>query len=199
MDTNLNNQIDYAKKVLDQYLSRGPKIWDASEKQAVPTSVRIGNEFWTGRGTGQEVSGFCIACKRQGEYAKSIFTYLQLFDACVSETGKLPLVYVRGFWKTLLCANAFGVAFDLAATVLADIQNDPSAAYLEIMTFEQYFEELSELAIKTVHEENYSSVRSYCANYAGNPQYTLVKNSDEIRAEMLKIWLTIRMHESKNH
>lgn len=179
----LRVHLGYVSILLGKWLAAGPQIWDATRNASYPSSVDIGDRRWGG----EELSNYCIALKRRGDYAEAIGGYLQLVAASLSEYGKIPVFLMRGLWKVLICANAFSDAFALAGTILADLQNSPSAAPEEIMCADDYWKGLARLSMQVIDNNDYSQVQAYCANFSGNPYYTLVQSRSEIHAEMAAV------------
>lgn len=180
MDQQLQMHLNLASLLLERWMVKGPQVWDATGRTLLASSVDINGTSWEG----SELSSFCIELKRRGDYAGALGGYLQLAAACLEERGKIPTYVMRGMWKVLVCANAFALASSMAGTILADLQNDASAMATERLCFDDYWLGLVKLAVNVIDNNDDSGVQAYCANFSGNPFYTLVQSRSEIRSEL---------------
>lgn len=180
----IQEQLNIAVMIMNlKWFPVGPQIWDATSTAPYPTRVDVDGRVWSG----EDFNNLCIKWKNREDYVNAIGGYVRLLSAGLTENGKLPVFLVRGFFKTLVCANAFQTAYSLATTVLADIQKDPAASPIEVFAFTTYWEELEKLAIKVIDNEDYSGIKGFCENYGDKSEYSLAKDYSEIHADMFLI------------
>lgn len=166
------------------------RIWNAKKDAPYPSLIEIDGTVWTG----EDLSNLCISSKRNGLYSNSIGGYMHLFHAAINESGKIPVFLVRGFFKTLIAANAFWSAFSLASAVYADLQEADidDVDLSEHFAFSTYWEELFNLSIDVIDNGAYASIERYCAKYSDNPNYCLVRSQQDIYEDISRIRETIR-------
>lgn len=189
-DADLNMQLGFSSLLLDKWLRSGSRIWNAKKDAPYPSLIEIDGTVWTG----EDLSNLCISSKRNGLYSNSIGGYMHLFHADINESGKIPVFLVRGFFKTLIAANAFWSAFSLASAVYADLQEADidDVDLSEHFAFSTYWEELLNLSIDVIDNGAYASIERYCAKYSDNPNYCLVRSQQDIYEDISRIRETIR-------
>jgi hypothetical protein len=189
-DADLNMQLGFSSLLLDKWLRSGSRIWNAKKDAPYPSLIEIDGTVWTG----EDLSNLCISSKRNGLYSNSIGGYMHLFHAAINESGKIPVFLVRGFFKTLIAANAFWSAFSLASAVYADLQEADidDVDLSEHFAFSTYWEELFNLSIDVIDNGAYASIERYCAKYSDNPNYCLVRSQQDIYEDISRIRETIR-------
>lgn len=189
MDKQVLQQLLYANVIMNMWLQTGPNIWDYSDTAIFPTVTINGNRF-----NGEAVQDYAIECKRKGDYANAIGGYLQLLGASKEQFGKIPTVTAFSFFKTLVCANAFDMAYSLLSTLIADFQstnNTNKQLYVLMLT---YWKNFNTFVTTAVEKNNYYVMENYAATMAGNNYYRLIRTVDEFKEEIKKIYDNYKSH-----
>lgn len=182
-------QLNYAQLICNTWLNLGPSVWLPGDPQDFTTDVVLAGK----RFTTYELSDLAVYSKRSKNYASSIGTYIRLLDAYYKIKGVLPLRYMMGLYKALLCANAFTAAFSIASTIFADIQHKPGM-YLEKSLFGNYFSELCRLSSAVVDQGEYAEIYLTVEQYAGCQDYKMVKTFEDCYQDLKQIRDFVKQH-----
>ncbi len=188
MEQKIVEQISYLSVIMTEIFSQGPNVWNFNNSDSITTDVFVGGRYLNT----DELSDMAIDAKRKGQYVDSIGTYCKILMTYRLKTGKIPSFIMKGIFKTLISANYFKLAFDILGTFLSDMQNNSSANTFEKKIYENYFLELTNLAIEVVDNERYCLIEPYAGNYSGNPCYRLFKSLFDTNKELLQVRDTIR-------
>lgn len=185
MDNTTKQQLLYAVTAMNFWLQKGWTVWDFSGNEPNVIVDEL-NE------TAINVGKVAVDFKRKEKYAEALGAYIHLINACLKKTGKIPVVYVRGLYKVLVCINAFKTAFDIVSTILADMEQSSYVNQQEKQVFESYFNGLIYLSIQVIDANDFSNVAAFAANYSGNPRYMLFQSNFEIKDEFKRIREQVR-------
>lgn len=143
MDNTTKQQLLYAVTAINFWLQKGWTVWDFSGNEPNVIVDELNQ-------TAINVGKLAVDFKRKEKYAEALGAYIHLINACLKKTGKIPVAYVRGLYKVLVCVNAFKMAFAIVSTILADMQQSSYVNQQEKQVFESYFNGLIYLSIQVV-------------------------------------------------
>lgn len=189
MNNRLREQANYAAIILNSVFMRGPSAWDFTGNHPIETSVRINGKYLDSN----ELGNFATQAKRNGQYDAAIGAYSNIFVAYTNLGERIPVMHARGFFKVLVSANFFQLAFSLVCTVYADMEKSSRVNVYEGELFRYYFRGLRAIAIEAIDNDDMTCVREFAKNYSGQSYYKLCRSETEI----IKDLQTIREQVSK--
>ncbi len=187
MDNELDQQLIYLGLYGGKWISSGSKVWDFTNTIDVDINL-----YGVLNLTTSQLVDIATQLKRDAKYAQSLAYYIKAGSGCFDNTGKIPIMIIRGLVKTLICVNDFKSAYVFASTVLADMQQRGDASAVEMALFESYYHGLINLTLSVVDAGDLSSALAFSAKYAGNVNYRLVKTIDEIVDNLKSIRIQIK-------
>lgn len=179
MDQNVKQQLILLNLAFVPILSKGPSAWDFGMPDTISKIVEINGK----RLNLEEASELAVEAKRKGMYDVSLATYDNIIIACKNNEMRIPTLYMKGLFKTLIAANCFQFAFQLISPLFADMQSSGLADSAEINLFGSYWSSLLQLSIEVIDRSRYDLIRTYAANFSGNPYYELTKTVNEMLSE----------------
>lgn len=180
MDKETSKQLEIVIEYFSRWFQDGPKVWDFNYKNRLETvKLNTGNTMSV-----ENMYKMAIDAKRHESYDIAISFYMRILAEHYETFRTIPVIYVRGLFKVLMCTNSYQLAYKIISTIVGDMQHyediDPM---LEQMLWD-YWKRLNLLSIEVVDNGKYDLVKAFSAEFAGNSNYEVIATKKDIMSDL---------------